>query len=75
MAWSTIVSRQGSASCYQITCVKNVNSTHRIEGVGSQFGLSGALAAAKVKLGMNKVQGAAGNLGEQVKSALGGSES
>ena len=55
--------------------MKNVNSTHRIEGVRSQFGLSGALAAAKVKLGMNKVQGAAGNLGEQVKSALGGSES
>lgn len=76
LAWSTIISRQGSATCYQITCVKNVNSTHRIEGVGSQFGLGGALEASRVKLeGVGKVQGAAGSLGEQVKSALRGSES
>jgi sphingolipid C9-methyltransferase len=30
--------------------VKNINSTHRVEGIPSQFGLSGALAAAKAKL-------------------------
>ena len=44
LAYSTIISRQGSATCYQITLVKNINSTHRIEGVTSQFGLHGALA-------------------------------
>jgi cyclopropane-fatty-acyl-phospholipid synthase len=27
--------------------VKNLNATHRINGVGSQFGLSGALARSK----------------------------
>jgi hypothetical protein len=27
--------------------VKNINSTHRIEGINTQFGLSGALEAAK----------------------------
>ena len=43
LAYSTIVSRQGSATCYQITLVKNINSTHRVEGVCSQFGLGGAL--------------------------------
>ena len=47
LAYSTIASRQGSATCYQITCVKNINSTHRIDGVQSQFGLLGALAASK----------------------------
>ena len=75
LAWSTIISRQGSATCYQITLVKNINSTHRIEGVPSQFGLSGALAASKVALGVNKVQGVAGSFGEQVKSALRASDS
>jgi sphingolipid C9-methyltransferase len=29
--------------------VKNINSTHRIEGIPSQFNLSGALAASKTK--------------------------
>ncbi|KAG9999741.1 hypothetical protein KCU72_g18425, partial [Aureobasidium melanogenum] len=47
LAYSTIISRQGSATCYQITMVKNINSTHRIEGINTQFGLSGALEAAK----------------------------
>ncbi|CRG89933.1 hypothetical protein PISL3812_06972 [Talaromyces islandicus] len=47
LAWSVIASRQGSATCFQILVVKNLNATHRIEGVGSQFGLSGALAKAK----------------------------
>lgn len=43
LAYSTIVSRQGSATCFQITLVKNINSTHRIEGVPTQFALSEAL--------------------------------
>ncbi|TAQ83487.1 hypothetical protein B7494_g8189 [Chlorociboria aeruginascens] len=47
LAYSTIISRQGSAACYQMTLVKNINSTHRIEGVPSQFGLSGALNNSK----------------------------
>ena len=50
LAYSTIISRQGSATCYQITLVKNVNSTHRVEGVPNQFGLSGALAASKANV-------------------------
>jgi hypothetical protein len=47
LAASTIISRQGSATCYQITMVKNINSTHRIEGIETQFNLSGALAKAR----------------------------
>ncbi|KAI0999977.1 Sphingolipid C9-methyltransferase 2 [Podosphaera aphanis] len=47
LAYSTIISRQGSATCYQITVVKNLNSTHRIKGVNTQYALSGALQAAK----------------------------
>jgi hypothetical protein len=43
LAYSTIISRQGSATCFQITLVKNINSTHRIEGVPTQFALSDAL--------------------------------
>lgn len=46
LAYSTIISRQGSATCYQIVLVKNLNSTHRIEGVPTQFGLKGALMRA-----------------------------
>ncbi len=46
LAYSTIISRQGSATCFQITLVKNLNSTHRVEGIPTQYGLSGALAAA-----------------------------
>jgi hypothetical protein len=49
LAISTIASRQGTATCYQITLVKNINSTHRIEGVPTQFNLQGALAAAQEK--------------------------
>jgi len=47
LAYSTITSRQGGATCYQITLVKNINSTHRVEGINSQFGLKGALDASK----------------------------
>ncbi|GAB7358249.1 hypothetical protein MBLNU230_g0400t1 [Neophaeotheca triangularis] len=47
LAYSTIISRQGSATCYQITLVKNINSTHRVEGIKTAFGLEGALNASK----------------------------
>jgi hypothetical protein len=30
-----------------LTLVKNINSTHRVEGINSQFGLKGALEASK----------------------------
>ncbi|PSR93920.1 S-adenosyl-L-methionine-dependent methyltransferase [Coniella lustricola] len=50
LAYSTIISRQGGATCYQITLVKNINSTHRVEGIDNHYGLSGALAAAKFDL-------------------------
>ena len=43
LAYSTIIARQGSATCYQITLVKNLNCTHRVEGIPSQFGIHGAL--------------------------------
>ncbi|KAJ5612863.1 hypothetical protein N7510_006057 [Penicillium lagena] len=46
LAASTITSRQGGATCWQLTLVKNINSTHRIEGIKSQFGLTGARQAA-----------------------------
>ena len=67
LAYSTIISRQGSATCFQITLVKNLNSTHRIEGVNTQFGLESALAAAKRRL---TATGAAGGLGQSVKEVL-----
>ncbi|OCL06554.1 S-adenosyl-L-methionine-dependent methyltransferase [Glonium stellatum] len=54
LAYSTITSRQGGATCYQITMVKNINSTHRIEGVPSQYGLHGALNASKARLAAKK---------------------
>ncbi|KAF5856426.1 hypothetical protein ETB97_007423 [Aspergillus alliaceus] len=47
LAWSVIASRQGSATCFQILVVKNLNSTHRINGVPSQYGLSGALSESR----------------------------
>lgn len=55
LAYSTIVSRQGSATCYQICLVKNINSTHRIQGVPTQFGLFGALTASKARTEANVV--------------------
>ena len=30
-----------------MTVVKNLNTTHRVEGIASQYGLQGALAASK----------------------------
>lgn len=50
LGWSTIASRQGTATCYQIVLVKNINSTHRVEGIPSQFGLTGALNQSKVDM-------------------------
>lgn len=47
LAYSTITSRQGGATCYQITLVKNINSTHRVEGIPTQFALKAALDASK----------------------------
>lgn len=57
LAYSTIISRQGSATCFQITLVKNINSTHRVEGIDTQFGLSGALKAGLAKLVAPKANG------------------
>ncbi|KAF2280754.1 S-adenosyl-L-methionine-dependent methyltransferase [Westerdykella ornata] len=54
LAYSTIASRQGTATCFQITLVKNLNSTHRVEGIGSQYNLSGALAAHKARVALKK---------------------
>ncbi|MCJ1339982.1 Sphingolipid C9-methyltransferase 2 [Bachmanniomyces sp. S44760] len=71
LAYSTIISRQGSATCFQIVCVKNINSTHRIEGVPTQFGLAGALASSKISKMTNKASAMAGGLQDKVKSALG----
>ncbi|KAG7007193.1 GMC oxidoreductase [Physcia stellaris] len=67
LAYSTIISRQGSATCYQIVLVKNINSTHRVEGIPTQFGLQGALAADGAA---NRTKAAVGGLGESVKNAL-----
>ncbi|KIX09546.1 uncharacterized protein Z518_00626 [Rhinocladiella mackenziei CBS 650.93] len=55
LASAVITSRQGGATCFQITLVKNINSTHRIEGVETQFGLHGALKAGKARLEANQV--------------------
>ncbi|KAK1769814.1 putative fatty acid methyltransferase [Phialemonium atrogriseum] len=50
LAYSTIASRQGTATCYQIVLVKNINSTHRIEGIPTQFDLKGALQSTKADI-------------------------
>ncbi|AET37277.1 uncharacterized protein Ecym_1018 [Eremothecium cymbalariae DBVPG len=39
LAYSTIISRQGSATCYQIVLRKNLNAYHRINYVSKQKGL------------------------------------
>lgn len=70
LAYSTITSRQGGATCYQITLVKNINSTHRVEGIDSQFGLSGALATGKARMLANKAKDGVQGLGDVVKNAL-----
>lgn len=50
LAYGRIASRQGTATCFQITLVKNINSTHRIDGVPTQFALSGALDNSKADI-------------------------
>lgn len=58
LAASTITSRQGGATCWQITLVKNINSTHRIEGINSQYGLTGARQTAIDTVGNGSVPSA-----------------
>jgi cyclopropane fatty-acyl-phospholipid synthase-like methyltransferase len=70
LAYSTIISRQGSATCYQLTLVKNINSTHRVEGIQSQFALSSALAASTVDIKANQAKNAASHLQEKASGAL-----
>lgn len=43
LATSTIISRQGSATCYQIVLRKNINSYQRINYVPRQIGLQGVI--------------------------------
>jgi cyclopropane fatty-acyl-phospholipid synthase-like methyltransferase len=50
LAYSTIASRQGTATCFQITLVKNLNAVHRVDGINTQYSLSAALAASKARL-------------------------
>jgi hypothetical protein len=75
LAYSTIISRQGSATCFQITLVKNLNSTHRVEGIPTQFGLSGALAAASRPdfgaAGGQEVPNPVSGLAQKAKNVLG----
>jgi hypothetical protein len=54
----------------QICLVKNINSTHRVEGIPSQFGLSGALAASKVDVTANQAKHAVGAVKDKVASTL-----
>ncbi|KAK2755502.1 Sphingolipid C9-methyltransferase 2 [Arachnomyces sp. PD_36] len=58
LAASTITSRQGGATCYQLTLVKNINSTHRVEGINTQFGLTGAREHAEQTIGNGSVPSA-----------------
>lgn len=70
LASSVITSRQGGATCFQLTLVKNINSTHRIDGVETQFGLEGALRAGRARLLEKKVNGNVPALGDSIKQAL-----
>jgi sphingolipid C9-methyltransferase len=54
LAWSIIVARQGSSTVFQITLVKNLNSTHRVEGIPTQFGLKGACLSGQARLAGGK---------------------
>lgn len=77
LAYSTIISRDGGATCFQITLVKNLNSKHRIEGVESQFALSGGLQSGLAKRNPKpavkspKANGSARkSLGQSVRAAM-----
>jgi sphingolipid C9-methyltransferase len=74
LAYSTITSRQGGATCYQICLVKNINSTHRVEGIPTQFGLSGALASGKFNVKTSEVKIAAGLVQEKVAGTISGNK-
>jgi hypothetical protein len=37
LAWSTIISRQGSATCYQIVAHKNLNAFDRAELISKKL--------------------------------------
>jgi hypothetical protein len=50
--------------------VKNINSTHRVEGIPSQFGLSGALAARKFNVMVRGFKNPAGVVQEKVACAI-----
>ncbi len=56
LAYSTIISREGGATCYQITLVKNINSTHRVLGIPTQFGLTAALEKGRADLKANALK-------------------
>jgi len=71
LASATIASRQGSATCYQITLVKNLNSTHRVEGIPTQFALSGALNASKVDIKAHLAKSDVGHVEGKFANALG----
>ncbi|PGH00512.1 cyclopropane-fatty-acyl-phospholipid synthase [Blastomyces parvus] len=58
LAYSTIISRQGSATCWQIVAVKNINSTHRVEAIPSQFALTAAREASMKNVGNGSVPSA-----------------
>jgi len=53
LASSIIVSRQGSATVWMITCHKNLNAFHRVEGIPTQFGVQGALQRNRVPIKWN----------------------
>ncbi|KAK9463798.1 S-adenosyl-L-methionine-dependent methyltransferase [Lipomyces oligophaga] len=39
LSYSTIIARQGSATCFQIVLRKNLNSYHRVNDIPAQYGL------------------------------------
>jgi hypothetical protein len=50
--------------------VKNINSTHRVEGINSQYGLSGALAASNAHLAAKQGKDGTSGLEEKVRGVL-----
>ncbi|KAB5522889.1 putative cyclopropane-fatty-acyl-phospholipid synthase [Coniochaeta sp. 2T2.1] len=72
LATATIYSRQGSATCYQITLAKNINSVHRVDGIWSQYNLAGALQASKRagKAGMTPEEYGVGSVNDSSPDAL-----
>ncbi len=50
--------------------MKNINSTHRVEGIPTQFGLLGALAAGKVHVNARGVKNTAADVQEKVAGAI-----